>query len=806
MPRTARSLKLSPNGKQQVERALTDKAWGIEELVKKTDIGEATAKNFRSGKPVDRKNFVGLCKALGLAWETVADLPEGIPEVGASEDKPFQSPQSSEEEEFEQFVAEVRSHCCDTILARHREMQLFNLKKIPVNQLFVDVYVLEELASQRFATMQDFPEVLNEQKGELWQKLERVWLGGRKQRSDGMEIAAKCRRLMILGKPGAGKTTFMKHLAVACCEGQFHPGLIPVLIELQAVDTRQFDLLRLIQRAFDCDEATTGRLLKAGKGLILLDGLDEVPQQWRERVQQQISGFSDQVDCYYNNHVIVTCRTQTAEYRIKDFEYVEVADFNREQKQAFIRNWFSAAEKDPDGWLARNLKANQSRNRDGSQTLLKQIESNPRLEELAGTPVLLSLICWVYTDRGELPQARSALYTQGLRLLLQQWDENRNIKSEHRFGQQRYCSLSLEDKEALLAEVAQRKFQQPDNFVLFSEAELSSNIATLPGCASAEATGVLRAIEAHHGLLIERAQTLWSFSHLTFQEYFVAQWFVQRQNWQGLAKQVWNPRWREVFVLAIEMAQPSDDLLWAIKQEIDQSIATEQFLQDLLIRLNHKSTCISVSNDNALVRAFYCALSVNDIESLSPKYNLDEVNSSLHINFYNLKDTSEDYLIDYTSWSLLYHAYCIVIDSYSGIYTYQHIIDLFIKDYAILMNCPISPDYKNALERIKDLSPAFLQSKQLTAKNLSAFTGWISESGRAWAENLREVIIRHRNIRHSLNQHQYDLFNRYYEANKFLYELIQEPGVASFDVHQENEDNLFLPIAVLKQRLPHFYS
>jgi DNA-binding Xre family transcriptional regulator len=66
MSRTARSLKLSPNGKQQVERALTDKAWGIEELVEETEIKEATAKNFRAGKPVDRKNFVRFCKALDL--------------------------------------------------------------------------------------------------------------------------------------------------------------------------------------------------------------------------------------------------------------------------------------------------------------------------------------------------------------------------------------------------------------------------------------------------------------------------------------------------------------------------------------------------------------------------------------------------------------------------------------------------------------------------------------------------------------------------------------------------------------------
>ncbi|MHC5733149.1 MAG: signal transduction protein, partial [Nostoc sp.] len=80
-----------------------------------------------------------------------------------------------------------------------------------------------------------------------------------------------------------------------------------------------------------------------------------------------------------------------------------------------------------------------------------------------------------------------------------------------------------------------------------------------------ESQGVLRAIASQHGLLIERAHKVWSFSHLTFQEYLVAKWFCDKQNWQSLASQIRNKHWREVFLLATEMAKTIDKLLLLMK-------------------------------------------------------------------------------------------------------------------------------------------------------------------------------------------------------------------------------------------------
>ena len=49
----------------------------------------------------------------------------------------------------------------------------------------------------------------------------------------GLQAVEQYPKLMILGKPGAGKTTFLKHLAIQCVEGRFKPKLVPLFVTLK---------------------------------------------------------------------------------------------------------------------------------------------------------------------------------------------------------------------------------------------------------------------------------------------------------------------------------------------------------------------------------------------------------------------------------------------------------------------------------------------------------------------------------------------------------------------------------------------
>lgn len=65
-------MKLCDEGKRLVEYVLTDRAWSLEDLSKKSEIGITTVKKFSSGKKIGRINFVKLCGLLEINWEVAS--------------------------------------------------------------------------------------------------------------------------------------------------------------------------------------------------------------------------------------------------------------------------------------------------------------------------------------------------------------------------------------------------------------------------------------------------------------------------------------------------------------------------------------------------------------------------------------------------------------------------------------------------------------------------------------------------------------------------------------------------------------
>jgi hypothetical protein len=97
-----------------------------------------------------------------------------------------------------------------------------------------------------------------------------------------------------------------------------------------------------------------------------------------------------------------------------------------------------------------------------------------------------------------------------------------------------------------------------------------------------DSEAVLKAIEAQHGLLIERAKGIYSFSHLTFQEYFTARYIIDQQasdSVQAIINQHFpEDSWREVWLLATSMASSADALLLAMRVRISNFAADEEFI------------------------------------------------------------------------------------------------------------------------------------------------------------------------------------------------------------------------------------
>lgn len=118
---------------------------------------------------------------------------------------------------------------------------------------------------------------------------------------------------------------------------------------------------------------------------------------------------------------------------------------------------------------------------------------------------------------------------------------------------------------------------------------------------------ILKAIEAQHGIFVERARAVYSFSHLTFQEYFTAKYIVANAAKGTLTNLVkehsTDGRWREVFLLTTSLLPDAGQFMKTFRRSLDELLGLDEKLQAILVGANKKST--SIQADSWLVRPFY---------------------------------------------------------------------------------------------------------------------------------------------------------------------------------------------------------
>ncbi|ODG96367.1 hypothetical protein A4S05_18920 [Nostoc sp. KVJ20] len=707
-----------------------------------------------------------MCDRLDLEWEEIVAEPAS--ELEANLDNSI---------DIDAIVQGVREKIKPIIQQRCGTMRVLDMTQpIGLNDIYTSVNILDKITGQRRLGIDELLQQCKSQDFDFF-GLNRIT----EKRLPGLEAVEKYSKLMILGKPGAGKTTFLKYLAIQCIGGEFQAERVPIFVTLKnfAETENKPGLLQHITEETINPISSIQDVLTYGKALVLLDGLDEVREEDSNRVLKEIREFSDR---YPKNQFVMTCRIAAREYTFEKFTEVEVADFDDDQISNFANNWFKKKAVKP-------------------ETFIKRLEENSRIKELAASPLLLTLLCLAFEESGDFPANRSELYKEGLDALLKKWDAKRGIQRD-----QIYKKLSVQRKEDLLSKIALTTFEGSEYFFKQKVAEqyITEYIRNLPDANTDEealqvdSEQVLRSIEHHHGLVVARAKRIYSFSHLTFHEYFTAREFVvvrqsSEEALQNLVSHITEKRWREVFLLAVGMSPSADRLLIFFKDKIDAIVAEDEKIQQLLMWSSEKSVSVDVRYKKVITRAFYFAFATRGQKMNSSSYqvlrlvflyrvifnNLSIAQNFIHENFINIDKYEQDK--DDIDLSLIKS-----IGSYVEGDDFEY--DCCIAALAI------APKTKQAL--------LALRKKLLTTSNKELFQKWWQANRLSWTEQFKAVMIQYHNIapEWQLSVQQKELLQQYYYANQLLISCLNSDCYVSLKVRQEIEYTLLLPIAEIKQR------
>ncbi len=731
--------------------------------------------------------------------------------------------------DIDELVREVRSLYRSKIQYDCDKIQFLN-RQVSIDDLYTKIYILEDIPKLRSLDiserMQGFDPTADDPNSFYLGKV-------RGERIPGLDVVTDGCKLICLGAPGSGKTTYLFHVAIQCNRGELQANRVPIFIRLiefaDAIRNQsELSLLNYIDNLFHIEGVeqpqATETIVTQGRALILLDGLDEVPKDFSKLILSCIREFCRK---YRKNSIIIACRTNALDYNFSDLKFTQVivADFEQAQIEAFANKWFVAvAQKDKEAGEARAKQFIQKLG----------LREYKRIRDLAVTPILLNLICLTFeNDTGDFPETRAKLYQRGINILLEEWDSHKWEVHRGSEGNEVYQNLGLEARKALLNHVAKITFDE--NRYFFEQEEIEKYIAdylrTLPNAKidslQRDSRAVLKSIEVEHGLLIERAPEIYSFSHLTFQEYFTAKWFCDRVDWQGLVSHIREKHWREVFLLTVELiptAENAHEFLHLMKEITDNLIASDDMLQQLLIEVNQKASFIGAAYKKAAMRAFYIALTLNFPYELALK---------LKLNLRFEKDFTGDLQLDHTlfsalSWALkidegLVHARAVyqvlefaldiqnarisaleaahadVINSAATVEKTYEIAATAIKVTELTSSIMHmhSQDLKlrDALQKIKTELP------ERSEENREIFERWWKDNKGFWLNTLANLIIRYRNLHQwlQINSSNKDTFRIYYDANKLLVDCLNSGCVVSDEVRQEIEDTLLLPIAEIKE-------
>ncbi|MFC9146083.1 NACHT domain-containing protein, partial [Streptomyces bacillaris] len=391
-----------------------------------------------------------------------------------------------------------------------------------------------------------------------------------------LEVVAdpQAERIVLLGDPGAGKTSLVRFLALTLTSSEIPEpllnliGRLPVVVELRKYAEAQWrertfedflDHLNTMEQ-MAVPRQVLETILQTGHALVFFDGLDELfDPAVRAEVSRRIAAFADR---YPGVRIVVTSRVigyQRAELDRVDFQHYMIQDLTVSQIGQFAKNWYdTVCPHDP-------AKARQLCKR-----IMSAVDHSRPIRELAGNPLLLTILS-IIGRRQELPRDRQGVYEHAVAVLIARWDQHaKHLRTPA--GAQALEYLEDRDRHELLRLLA-RQMQDgaggiagnhihgPELEVIF-KTYLQEHYELPLSDAMVAAREMLRQFRERNFILSRFGGEVYGFIHRAFLEYLaaadIAHRYKQDREWspdeliqEVFAQRAGDPAWHEVLLLLV---------------------------------------------------------------------------------------------------------------------------------------------------------------------------------------------------------------------------------------------------------------